>query len=411
MKLGIGDIKKLNDFFLYAVKRKFNLDGDNTKEFLFLSDVLISLFFKDYTASKSKLAISVIGSFLGTTLIDQLNGTWDSSNALVKNLGPLKAFANPFTIAYERLSRGFNRSIARTMEDVFARSGESFHPLDEAQIRESLSKLEEDGWFQEALNLTLSESLPLSLRKDFANIVGIFMRYLNNLLLQHVDIIEKFLASSEEAPLGMAILKNVNIEEFLPKLARYLNSSSPLDTKLEAISTLGSYNCSTAHEILWDAFKSEREPFLKIFIAQFLKNPDDKLVNEVIKRWESADDPMEKLALINVMQSLRSPKFKDILIPLLSSSEDDLLKEEAVKTFQYIPLEEDEVERFLRPLLGHPNSNIRIAAAYAIAYSKHPQREQLLTPLLEDEILSIREHVKRLIQALKIKGEPTFFMG
>ena len=409
MKLELPDLQRLTEFYFYAVNRKFQLEGDLSLEFLLVSDILISLFFKEYNAARSKLAVSVIGSYVGNVLAENLKGSWDTTNLIVKNLGPLRVFASPFSIAYERLSRGLSRALKRAADEAFTKSGSEPPELNHNKVREMLSKLEDGGWFNEALKLMTDENQSSKLRRDFAEIVGIFMSYLDSLVLKNLELVERLLSSPATAPLSLAVLKRVNLEELLPKVTKYLNSNYPPSLKMEAISTIGSYNCRAANELLWEAFLKETEPMLKIYIAQFLKDDKGELAEELIKLWRETADPLTKLAMINAMQSLRDDRFKSILLEELRHG-DDFLREEIIKTFQYIPLSEDEVRELL-PFLSSPNSTLKLVTAYAIAYSKHPKREELLASALTDSNETVKEHIRKLIELVKVRGEPTFFVG
>ena len=426
--LTVDDISNLVGFFKGAVKRKFGIELETQLEDLFVTDVLVTLFFGSFSAAKSRLAITVLGSYYGEVLIDNLGGNWnfmglgfDINEVNVVNVGPLKIYVNPMVTSYERLSRGFSRSLFKSFEYVAFRSGfdieKKIRDMSVPLIRETLAKLDENGWTSTVISAVKDDQLPLSLRTDYAKVLGIMMEHLDNLKVKFLPLVEEMLASDisseegfERAIIGLAIIQYLSVPNLLPKILRFLTSKSDnvVKLKLQAIMALKNFGDDIVQDILEEAFENETDPVIRSFIAQQIgRFRNDRAFNYFKTKLEAADSPIDKLVLLSGVQVLGDPRFTPLLFKLLES-EDDIIKEEVLKTFQYISLEPNDAER-LAEFLNHENSSYRISAAYGIAYSQHPNKLELIKTIQNDPVESVRKQANRLLEILKFTDKPTFY--
>ncbi len=418
MKLNSSDIMRLVEFYRHAVRRKFDIDIGFSLEDLYLSDMLITLFFKNYNAAKSKLAVTVVGSFFGSLLVELLGARWDLDRLLVVGIGPLKLYSNPFSASYERLARGLSRSLFERMESITFRSGQEFKPELRADLlRENLNKLDGNGWTDEMWAILNSDEEPLSLRMDYARILGRMMRYLDNVKLVYAPRIEEMLSSDlrstdgfDRIMLGLSVLQDVAIPDLLPKILKFLTLSGEhaLKLKIQAIASLRNFHDKLVQEILQEAFEKEPDLVVRSVIASSLgRFRNDEIVNFFRKKLENADDTMEIVVLLNGVQTLGDSRLADQVFELLER-DDEMIREEALKTFQYLNLEAEHAKRLI-PYLSHPNGHYRVLAAYGIAYSKLKDKLELLKVLSNDPLTSVQEHVSKLVKVLKYSDKPTFY--
>ncbi len=393
MELKLEDFKRLNEDFIYIVKRKFDLNVDNRIEDIIVSDILISLFFR-FNRTKSKVAISIIGSYIGESIIKNWNGIWDVNNLSLNKVGVNQIVVNPFSIAHQRLTKGINKMISYQLDlvSIKANGVEAFcdDKLDINYIKDKINKLYIDGWLNEFFNKIYSNDNRNYVKFEAAYLLGLCIKY-----LQTKELDSRVMELFELNPYyASVIFQNYLIEDssVINKLMDLLKSKDN-NIKLQALLALVNSkkieNINKIKQLLYDLLinNDNKDMIFLFYLGQALGSFKDQdninwIKNKLIDK--NVRD-ITKLSLLVAIQTLRDPSFIDILLNLLLSNDvNEIIKDEILKTFQYLPITQKEIDILLNNYDNYePYQKIYILNALFLI--NIDQRMSILQNLLNSE--------------------------
>jgi len=356
MELKLEDFKRLNENFIYIAKRKFDLNIDNKVEDIIIADVLISLFFR-FNRTKSKVAISIVGSYVGESIIKNWNGVWDVSNLSLNKVGVNQIIVNPFSIAHQRLTKGINKMISYQLDLVSIKANglEAFcdDNLDINYIKDKINKLYADGWFDEFFNKIYSNDNRNYVKFEAAYLLGLCIKY-----LQTKELDSKVMELFELNPYyATVIFQNYLIEDIsvinkLIDLLRFEDNNIKLQALLALVNSKKSENIDKIKQLLYDLLMNSdnKDMIFLFYLGQALGNfKDQDNINWIKnKLLDKNISDIAKLSLLISIQTLRDPSFIDILFNLLLSNDvNEVIKDEILKTFQYLPITQKEIDILL----------------------------------------------------------------
>jgi len=393
MELKLEDFKRLNEDFIYIAKRKFDLNVDNRIEDIIISDILISLFFR-FNRTRSKVAISIIGSYIGESIIKNWNGIWDVNNLSLNKVGVNQIVVNPFSIAHQRLTKGINKMISYQLDlvSIKANGVEAFcdDKLDINYIKDKINKLYIDGWLNEFFNKIYSNDNRNYVKFEAAYLLGLCIKY-----LQTKELDSKVMELFELNPYyASVIFQNYLIEEssVINKLIDLLKSKDN-NIKLQALLALVNSkkieNINKIKQLLYDLLMNNdtKDMIFLFYLGQALGSFKDQdninwIKNKLLNKNVS---DIIKLSLLVSIQTLRDPSFIDILLNLLLSNDvNEIIKDEILKTFQYLPITQKEIDILLNNYNNYePHQKIYILNALFLI--NIDQRISILQDLLNSE--------------------------
>lgn len=393
MELKLEDFKRLNENFIYIVKRKFDLNVNNRIEDIIISDILISLFFR-FNRTKSKVAISIIGSYIGESIIKNWNGVWDVNNLSLNKVGVNQIVVNPFSIAHQRLTKGINKMISYQLDlvSIKANGVEAFSDdkLDINYIKDKINKLYIDGWLNEFFNKIYSNDNRNYVKFEAAYLLGLCIKY-----LQTKELDSKILELFELNPYyASVIFQNYLIEDSsvinkLIDLLKFRDNNIKLQALLALVNSKKIENINKIKQLLYDLLinNDNKDMIFLFYLGQALGNFKDQdninwIKNKLIDK--NVRD-ITKLSLLVAIQTLRDPSFIDILLNLLLSNDvNEIIKDEILKTFQYLPITQKEIDILLNNYDNYePYQKIYILNALFLI--NIDQRMSILQNLLNSE--------------------------
>jgi hypothetical protein len=393
MELKLEDFKRLNENFIYIAKRKFDLNVNNRIEDIIISDILISLFFR-FNRTKSKVAISIIGSYIGESIIKNWNGSWDVNNLSLNKVGVNQIVVNPFSIAHQRLTKGINKMISYQLDlvSIKANGVEAFcdDKLDINYVKDKINKLYTDGWLNEFFNKIYSNDNRNYVKFEAAYLLGLCIKY-----LQTKELDSKVMELFELNPYyASVIFQNYLIEDssVINKLIDLLKSKDN-NIKLQALLALVNSkkieNINKIKQLLYDLLMNNdnKDMIFLFYLGQALGSFKDQdninwIKNKLLNKNVS---DITKLSLLVSIQTLRDPSFIDILLNLLLSNDvNEIIKDEILKTFQYLPITQKEIDILLNNYNNYePYQKIYILNALFLI--NIDQRISILQNLLNSE--------------------------
>jgi len=362
MELKLEDFKRLNEDFIYIAKRKFNLNVDNRIEDIIISDILISLFFR-FNRTKSKVAISIIGSYIGESIIKNWNGIWDVNNLSLNKVGVNQIVVNPFSIAHQRLTKGINKMISYQLYlvSIKANGVEAFcdDKLDINYIKDKINKLYIDGWLNEFFNKIYSNDNRNYVKFEAAYLLGLCIKY-----LQTNELYSKVMELFELNPYYASIIfQNYLIEDSsvinkLIDLLKFRDNNIKLQALLALVNSKKIENINKIKQLLYDLLMNNdnKDIIFLFYLGQALGSFKDQdninwIKNKLLNKNVS---DVTKLSLLVSIQTLRDPSFIDILLNLLLSNDvNEIIKDEILKTFQYLPIN---FHSFINSIILNSNS-------------------------------------------------------
>jgi hypothetical protein len=393
MELKLEDFKRLNENFIYIAKRKFDLSVNNRIEDIIISDILISLFFR-FNRTKSKVAISIIGSYIGESIIKNWNGIWDVNNLSLNKVGINQIVVNPFSIAHQRLTKGINKMISYQLDlvSIKANGVEAFcdDKLDINYIKDKINKLYIDGWLNEFFNKIYSNDNRNYVKFEAAYLLGLCIKY-----LQTKELDSKVMELFELNPYyASVIFQNYLIEDsyVINKLIDLLKSKDnniKLQALLALVNSKKSENINKIKQLLYDLLmnNNNKDMIFLFYLGQALGNFKDQdninwIKNKLI---DKKVNDIIKLSLLVSIQTLRDPSFIDILFNLLLSNDvSEIIKDEILKTLQYLPITQKEIDILLNNYNNYEPYQ-KIYVLNALFLINIDQRISILQNLLNSE--------------------------
>ncbi|MGC8814685.1 MAG: hypothetical protein ACP5O4_00530 [bacterium] len=408
MDLKLDDFKRLNKNFIYIAKRKFDLDLDNKLEDILVSDILISLFFR-FNRTKSKIAISIVGSYIGESIIKNWNGSWDVDKLSINKVGVNQIVVNPFSIAHQRLTKGINKMICYQLDlvSIKANGFEVFSNdnLDINYVKDKVNKLYNDGWFDEFFNKIYNNNKNY-VKFEAAYLLGLCLKY-----LQTNELDSKIIQLFELNPYYASIVfQNYLIEDdfVIDKLINLLeveDNNLKLQALLALVNSKKNHNINKIKELIYNLLlNSDNKDIIFLFyLGQALGNfKDQDNINWIrSKLLDKKVNDFIKLSLLIAIQNLRDSSFiSDLLYLLLKSDINEVLKDEILKTFQYLPITQNEINSLLTKYNQYePYQKIHILNALFLIESS--QRLNILQNLLNIEKDNfVRSYIISLIDQL-----------
>lgn len=387
-KIRKEDFEKLNNDFFYVAKRKFNVDLYNDITSVYISDVLVSLYFEGQR-SNSNIAISLVGSFIGNTVIKQWGGEWVPGSFSIKGVGLNKIVVNPFSISHQRLTKGVNKTLFNQLQSVVIKANnEDINlKLDENRLREVFNKLFEDGWWP--ISKIYKKNYPNYVRYEMAYVVGIIAKFLNdkNYVKQKFS---ELLEDKEMIYYACVAFQNCLFPEFLDKIKEIIeNHDYSNSVKAQAINALLGLNNDDKLKILdfiqGLVFKIHN-PVLKLYVGNLIGtiNSEDNIrwINE--KLLDSNTDELTKLALLVSVQILRKKEFNKTLLSLFFDNNiSNSFKDEIIKTLHLLPIN-DEIYQ-LKDHYNEFDMKNKIGFINIVLFSDFKNKKELLKDLLNHE--------------------------
>jgi hypothetical protein len=393
MELKLEDFKRLNENFIYIAKRKFDLSVNNRIEDIIISDILISLFFR-FNRTKSKVAISIIGSYIGESIIKNWNGIWDVNNLSLNKVGVNQIVVNPFSIAHQRLTKGINKMISYQLDlvSIKANGVEAFcdDKLDINYIKDKINKLYIDGWLNEFFNKIYSNDNRNYVKFEAAYLLGLCIKY-----LQTKELDSKVMELFELNPYyASVIFQNYLIEDSyvinkLIDLLKSKDSNIKLQALLALVNSKKIENINKIKQLLYDLLmnNNNKDMIFLFYLGQALGNFKDQdninwIKNKLLNKNVS---DIIKLSLLVSIQTLRDPSFIDILFNLLLSNDvSEIIKDEILKTLQYLPITQKEIDILLNNYNNYEPYQ-KIYVLNALFLINIDQRISILQNLLNSE--------------------------
>ncbi|MCS6955020.1 MAG: hypothetical protein NZM44_01510 [Candidatus Calescibacterium sp.] len=387
-KLMKEDFEKLNNDFIYVAKRKFNVDLDNSVTGVYISDVLISLYFEG-KRNTSKIAISLVGSFIGQTIMYHWGGSWVPDSFSIKYVGNNKITVNPFSMAHQRLTKGVNKTLFDQLEMVAIKANNDNIKMmiDDDRVGNIFNRLFDEGWWP--LSMVYKKNLPNYVRYEMAYILGVIAKYVKD-----KDYIkQKFgelLSDRDTVYYACVAFQNCLFPEFVDKIFEIIYSNDYSNTvKAQAISSLEGRSRSDddkvmnfAHSLL---FKLDN-PVLKFYIGNLLGTFDNQENIEWINQKLKDDnlDEFSKLALLVAVQLLRKKEFNNTLLSIfLNGSVQASIKDEIIKTLHLLPIN-DEIYH-LRNEYDKFDMKNKIGFINIVLFSDFKDKKRVLLDLLSNE--------------------------
>lgn len=401
--LTVKDFQKLNNDYIYVAKRKFNVEIDNDITSAYISDVLISLYFEGQR-TKSRIAISLVGSYVGQTVIKQWGGKWIPGLLSIKYVGPYKITINPFSIAHQRLTKGINKSLFSQLEMVAIKSGNDDieNLLEHGKIKKVFNRLFEEGWWP--ISHLYKTNLPNYVKYEMAYILGMMAKYLEN--KEYVK--QKFwelIENKETMYYACVAFQNCLFSDFVDKVMEIINSDSfSNNVKVQAISALKGWSKKDESKIMNFArellFKLE-DPILKFYTGNLLgtfDNPDNvEWVNQQLQR---DINEFTLLALLVAVQILRKKEFNKTLISILfNNNSPSSVKDEIIKTLYLLPINEEINE--IKEKYDSFDMKNKINFVNMVIFSSFSNKKEFLMNLLEKEKDSfVRSYILSALDSL-----------
>lgn len=389
---------RLNDSaskFLAVVKKKFSLDLDYREESLYASDVLLSLFFKDRRAHD--LAVTIVGSYLGKVLIENLGGKWELRDLSVEKIGLMKGVAYPFRQARKRLEKGLGETLTSWYAKIkmdFCHDGElSWN----AQTCDGfLDALIAQGWDTHLLSHILKEDEKPYVREEAAHILGRMKKSQVSAAL--IDP----LYTPEHAYYACIAMQGLRDGKALPRLRELAQKENETAIRIQAIIALGEYRDQASILPLADMMNEEDEVICH-YASQALAKIGGELSIKMLLEIMSKKRPGNRLCAISALELLGDRASVPTLIDCLSDKK-EAIREAAARAFQYIP--DARAVKPLLAMLADPSSRLRILSAYALVFIGNPQALDPLRNLLKDAVKDVRDHAAYLVPLLEAGAKP-----
>jgi len=389
---------RLNDSaskFLAVVQKKFSLDLDYREESLYASDLLLSLFFKERRAHD--LAVTIIGSYLGKVLIENLGGKWELRDLSVEKIGLMKGVAYPFRQARKRLEKGLGETLTSWYAKIkmdFCHDGELSWNAQSCDA--FLDQLIAQGWDTHLLSHILKEDEKPYVREEAAHILGRMKKSQAGAAL--IDP----LYAPEHVYYACIAMQGLRDPKALPRLRELTKKENETAIRIQAIMALGEYRDQTSILPLADMMNEEDEVICH-YASQALAKIGGELAVKMLLEIMSKKRPGNRLCAISALELLGDRACIPTLIECLSDKK-EAIREAATRAFQYIP--DARAVKPLLAMLADPSSRLRILSAYALVFIGNPQALDPLRNLLKDAVKDVRDHAAYLVPLLESGTKP-----
>lgn len=382
--------------FLFVVQKKFELELDYSEQSLYAADILLSLFFKERRAHD--LAVTIIGSYVGEVLIQNLGGKWEPRDLSVEKIGTMKGVAYPFRQARKRLEKGLGESLIAWYSKLkmdFCHDGElcwngkgAGHLLYEQLISQ--------GWDLRLLRRVMNEEEKSYVREEAAHLLGL-------LKCSRVGpVLADQLHVPEQAYFACIAMQGIQDANALPQLRKLCGNPFDVAIRIQAIQAIGEYRDRDSIQTLAEMM-SEKDEIICHYSSQALAKIGGEMSLKVLLEIMSKQRQGNRLCAISALELLADRACVPYLIECLFDQKDEI-REAAARSFQYIP-----DSRALKPLLmllAEPSSRIRILAAYALVFIGNPEALEPLRNLLKDPVKDVRDHAAYLVPLLEAGARP-----
>ena len=381
--------------FLQVVYKKFGFHLNYSESSLYISDYLLTLFFKEKRSSD--LAASIIGSYLGEVIIQNLGGKWDPSNLSVVKIGRMKGTAYPFKQARRRLEKGFGESLIHwysRLKMQFCLNGDfSWNGNTTTDIYRSLI---EQNWDLKLLNRLLNELEKPYVREEAAFI----LKELKS--PRTAPALTAGLRKKQTAYFCCIALQGVQAPESTPVLQSLCGSDEDIPLQVQAVQALGNQENEKIVSFLLEKL-SEKDEVIGHYASQALgKIGGEKVLTSLLEIIRNGNNRKKVLA-ISALELIGNTECVPDLIQCLQSTNEEI-RAAASRAFQYIP--DLRASRSLLSLLSDPSSQIRILAAYALTFMGEKSAVESLKTLLKDSVKNVRDHASYLIPLLEAGKKP-----
>ncbi|MEN3014876.1 MAG: hypothetical protein ABDH21_02295 [bacterium] len=384
------DFERLNKDYLYVAKRKFNVELSNDITSAYISDVLISLYFEGHR-TKSKLAISLVGSFIGQTVIQEWGGYWVPESFSIKAVGINKIQVNPFSIAHQRLTKGVNKTIFEQLSSVAlkANNQDINEELDNEKIQNVFNRLFDEGWWP--LSIVYKKNLPNYVRHEMAYTLGLIGKYVKDQEYIKSKLYE-LMKEKDTVYYACVAFQNCLYPEFIDPIIQIIESNDYSNNiKAQAILALTGIKNDKQSEQKIIQFAQTKilqipNPLLKFYFGNLLGNFDNPSnINWIIQKIQDPTlDEITKLALLVAIQLLRKKEFVQTLISILMQNNTPTsVKDEIIKTLHLLPINE-EIYNLLSKYNEFDMKN-KVGFINIVLFSDFKDKKELLSNLLSQE--------------------------
>jgi len=386
-KLLKEDFEKLNRDFIYIAKKRFDVDLKNDPTSAFISDVLISLYFEGKRTS-SKVVISLVGSYVGQTVIENWGGFWIPEKLSIKSVGKNAIVVNPFSIAHQRLTKGVNKTLYYQLEQVAYKCNRETLKIDNNFV----SKVFNDLYSKNLWPISkIENNAPNYVKYEMAYVAGLMSKYLE--CQSYVKkTFEDLLENKKYTYYALVALQNNLMTDFIDKIIEIIESKDySNNVKAQAIISLtGWIDNPTLEEKITNfshtLFYKLSDPVLKIYLGQLLgtldNNKNIQWINENL--LDKRLDDYSKLSLLVAVQLLKKEHFNQTLLsllfdPLLSMT----VKDEIMKTLHLLPLN-SEIKKLEEKYNDFDMKN-KINFVNIVLFSNNDNKKEILSNLLHKE--------------------------
>jgi hypothetical protein len=393
-------LKESANKFLSVVEKKFQIKLDFSESSLYIADFLITLFFKERRVSN--LAVSLIGSYLGEVILQNLGGKWNTEDFSITKIGKMKGTAYPFRQAKNRLQKGLGYACTSWYADLkmrFCQDGELSWNGQHHNHASVYQQLVAQGWDLRVLGRILDENEKPYVREEAAHVLRELKspRVASSLL--------EALNTPEHAYFACIAFQGIRDPAALPNLRSLSMPGREIAVRIQAIQALGEQKDEASIEMLGMFFKEDEEIIAHYASQALAKIGGEKAIQILLDAMKNGNSTRKILAL-SAFELLGDRVCIPSLIENLYDPDDEV-REAATRLLQFI-----QDERAFGPLmflLNDRSSRIRILAAYALTFLQDKKALPAMKKLLKDPVKEVRDHAAYLIPLLENGEKPAGF--
>lgn len=381
--------------FLSVVRKKFGIKLDYSEQSLYASDILLALFFKDRRAHD--LAVTIIGSYLGELLIDNLGGKWELRDLSVVKIGLMKGVAYPFRQARKRLEKGFGEVLTgwyAKLKMDFCHDGElSWNGKSSTSL---YNQLIAQNWDLHLLQRVMNEEEKSYVREEAAHLLG-------RLKSARIGpILSDQLFSSEQAYYACIAMQGIRDPQALPQLRELCRKEADVATRIQAIQAVGEYQDHASIPLLAEMI-NDKDEVVCHYASQALAKIGGEVALKALLEIMSNQRPGNRICAISALELIGDRACVPYLIECLFDKKEEIC-EAATRAFQYIP--DARALKSLLQILKTRSSRLRILAAYALVFIGSAEALGPLRDLVKDSVKDVREHAAYLVPLLEAGTKP-----
>lgn len=391
----VKNINASSDKFKELVWKKFKIKLDNSEEALETVDDLITLFFKEHKSHHYQ-AVVLIGSFLGSVIINNLGGKWQK-DLTIRKIGKLKVTINTMQRAQKRLSGGLSEALVNYYRNLKINTCfDASFAIKREFIEQAKERLRKDKWDDKLYERMTSEGEAKYIREEAADILG---------KIAGRNIVPKLindLKDPKNSYYAAIVLQRLpDKDAFLP-LMELLTKTKSTMAKMQAILALGELRDARAVDTLIELLGSENEIICHCISIALGKVGGDNALKKLMDILANLRAG-HRIYAIAALEGMGDKRATPALIETLFSKDEEI-KEASARAFQFIP-----DKRAFKPLLyalKDPSKKIKVLAAYSLAHIDCEEALPYIKELLKDDTEMVRNHISRLLKFIEQCEKP-----